>query len=42
MFKLADLMERDTEKLAQLERCVCDIPSIADRQLEYRKGNQDG
>jgi len=39
MFKLADLMERDTEKLAQLERCVSDITSVADGQLEHWKGN---
>jgi len=31
MFKLADLMERDTEKLAQLERYDSDITSVADR-----------
>jgi len=31
MFKLADLMERDTEKLAQLERCVTEVTSVADR-----------
>jgi hypothetical protein len=31
MFKLADLMERDTEKLAQLERYVSAITPVADR-----------
>jgi len=33
MFKLADLMERDTEKLAQLERCVCVITSVTSKLM---------